>query len=191
MARGNSPGLDGLTSEVFRTCWHFMEGGYFSLICHFWATGELYLSFNEGILKLLPKKADKRRINDWRPIALLTTAYKLVAKLISLRLRKVLHKIVSPRQTGFILGRQILDNISITCLAFDWVEQNGKLVLFMKLDFEKAFDRLDFKYIWATLTKMGLGGTFLTLVRGLIQNATTKIHINGLFPEEIKNWEEG
>lgn len=58
-------------------------------------------------------------------------------------------------------------------------------MLFLHLYFKKAFDRVDFEYIWATLAAIGLGGTFLTLMKGLIIGGSVKIHINGQFSEPI------
>jgi hypothetical protein len=56
---------------------------------------------------------------------------------------------------------------------------------FLSLDFEKAFDRVDLKYLWETMKTIGLKGKFLALVQGLVTGSTAKIHINGLFSEPI------
>lgn len=116
---------------------------------------------------------------------MLTTTYKLIVKLIALHLRTLLPKPVSDQQTSFIPGRQILDNISITWLVFDKLQLDKTAALFLKLDFEKAFDRVDFNYIWASLRALGLGGKFLTLMQGLILGGSVKTHSNGHFSEPI------
>jgi hypothetical protein len=57
-------------------------------------------------------------------------------------------------------------------------------ILFLKLDFEKAFDRVDFEYLWKTIELMGLGNTFLKLVKGLVIGAKARIIVNGLYTEK-------
>lgn len=87
---------------------------------------------------------------------MLNTTYKIVAKLISMWLRKILPQLVNKQQSGFVSGCQILENISITPLAFDWLNLHKLKALFLQHNFEKSFDRVDFKYIWSTLTTVGL-----------------------------------
>jgi hypothetical protein len=77
--------------------------------------------------------------------------------------------------------RQILDNISIAYLVKEWAEENNKPILFLKLDFEKAFDRVDLDYLWQTIKLMGLGGKFLKLDKGLVIGAKAKVIVNGLY----------
>lgn len=116
---------------------------------------------------------------------MLNTAYKIIAKLIALRLNKLLPRLVNQRQTGFVPDYQILKNISITTMAFDWLKLHKQPALFLQLDFEKAFDRAVFEYIWATLTAMGLGVRFLHLIRSLSLGASVKIHVNESFSSDI------
>lgn len=115
---------------------------------------------------------------------MLATSYKIIVKLLGL-IQSLLPTSVNERQTSFHLGHQNLENISITLLVFDCIQQNHMEALFLKLDFEKAFNRVGFKYIWATLQAMGLGGQFLKLVRVLLEGGSIKIHINGCFSSPI------
>lgn len=78
---------------------------------------------------------------------MLSTTYKIIEKLLASRLRILLPKLVNEHQTGFIPRRQILENISTTWLAFDWIQLHKLEALFLLLDFEKAFDIVDFEYI--------------------------------------------
>jgi hypothetical protein len=185
LATNKAPGSDGLTIEVIRACWSFIGDDLLKLILHYWETEQLYPEMLQGIIRLLPKKLDKRRIQHWRPLTLLQIVYKIIAKLLAERLNKILPEIISHRQTGFVPGRQILDSISIAYLIQDWALNKKKPMLFLSLDFEKAFDRVDMKYLWETMKKIGLKGKFLALIQGLVSGATAKIHINGLFSEPI------
>lgn len=117
---GRSPGIDGLTIEVFHSCWHFIEDPYFDIVLHFWDIGQMYHGFNQGVLKLIPKKADRRWVRDWRPIAMLTTTHKLLTKLLDLCLCQLLFQLINAHQTSFVPRRQILENISIICMTIDW-----------------------------------------------------------------------
>lgn len=116
---------------------------------------------------------------------MLSMAYKIIAKLIGLKLWMLLSKLVNERQIEFILGRHILEKISKTWLVFDRIIQDDKPTLFLQVDFEKAFDRVDFDYIWATIKTMGLGGKFLTLMKGLIIGVSIKMYINVQFSKPI------
>lgn len=116
---------------------------------------------------------------------MLTVIYKLIATLLSTRLSSINKEIISPQQTGFIQGRSILENISLAWMTFEWVTKNQIPTLRFLLDSEKAFDRVEHAFIWAVLEKLGLGGTFLTLVHGLLSRVFSKVHVNGYFTKEI------
>lgn len=55
----------------------------------------------------------------------------------------------------------------------------------MKLDFEKAFDRVDHNYLWATLSTMDLDPFANTLLQGMIYDAKVKVHVNGLLTQSF------
>ncbi|RVX15951.1 Auxilin-related protein 1 [Vitis vinifera] len=84
-------------------------------------------------------------IGDFRPISLLGGLYKLLAKVLANRLKKVIGKVVSPAQNAFVKGRQILDASLIANEAIDsWQKRKEKGVI-CKLDIEKAYDNMNWQ----------------------------------------------
>jgi hypothetical protein len=114
-----------------------------------------------------------------------TVVYKIIAKLLALHLKVLLPQLVSPQQTGFIPGRHILENVSLAWLAHDWVKATGNSALFLSLDFEKAFDRVNHEYLWTTMEWLGFGAHFILLVQSLLTHATSRVFVNGRFTSEI------
>lgn len=87
--------------------------------------------------------------------------YKIVAKVLTKRLKKVIGKLVSDYQNAFIKGRQIIDVALISSEALDWRLKSGELGLIFKLDIEKAFDKINWKYIISILNQMGFGAKWI------------------------------
>ncbi|CAM6082401.1 unnamed protein product [Calypogeia fissa] len=160
--KDKAPGIDGFTAEVFRACWDFISSDMLAMVLDFWNIGQIAQTIKEGVLKLIPQKADKRRFKDWRPLTMLTIMYKILAKLLALRIKLFLPRMISPQQTGFIPGRNILENVSMSWLTMDWIRAKKFPALFLKLDFEKAFDRVRHEYLWATLSKLGFSPKFIS-----------------------------
>ena len=70
--------------------------------------GKLNLTARKGVVTLIPKKSkDPLMLKNWRPLTMLTVDYKILAKLLATRLKRVLPTIIAPHQTGFMEGRQI------------------------------------------------------------------------------------
>ena len=112
-----------------------------------------FANVNIGLeITLIPKK-DKSLcyIKNWRPISLLNCDYKIAAKSIANRIKKVLPSIISSDQTGFLKNRFIGENIRLinSIISYTDIEQIPGLLLF--IDFEKAFDTLEWSFIEQTL----------------------------------------
>lgn len=138
-----SPGPDGFTFGFYKTCWETIKGDVMRMMNEFHLNGKLVKGFNPSFICLIPKKDAPQRIDDYRPISLIGSAYKIIAKTLADRLSKVIDSVVDVNQTAFIKGRHIMDGILILNEAMDEAKKRRIGRYFFKVDFEKAFDSID------------------------------------------------
>ena len=96
---------------------------------------------------MIPKVESPQFLNDFRPISLVGSLYKILAKVLANRLRKVIGRVVSDVQSAFVKNRQILDGILIANEVVDEARKSKKELLMFKVDFEKAYDSVDWGYL--------------------------------------------
>ena len=94
-------------------------------------------------------------MEKWRPITFLNTIYKIYAKGLSMRIQKFLPRLIHTSQTGFIKERSILDNIFVFWEAVAVAKKTKQDLAILLLDFEKAYDRVDWSFLEGTMVCMG------------------------------------
>lgn len=141
--------------------------------------GSLGSSINKGTIKLIPKDGDKALIKNWRPITLLNVSYKIMAKMLAMRLEKILPRFICSTQTGFIKGRYILENLITSWETIDWAKVSRQDATMFLLDFKKAYDRVEWGFILLMLESFGFPREFCSIVRVLLQDTSTQIDVNG------------
>ncbi|KAL3694987.1 hypothetical protein R1sor_008638 [Riccia sorocarpa] len=186
MPKEKSPGIDGVMVEILQIGWEFMREDCFLMVQSFWEKKELVGKDSRGIIKLIPKNDEKHLLKNWRPITLLTMTYKIVAKIIAVRLKGMLPKIIDTQQTGFVAGWNIIDNILSLRLGQEWAQVTSQHAIFVKLDFMKAYDRVAHGFLWETLLAMGMGTETLGRIKGLVEGGSSEVHINGSFTDTFK-----
>nr|GEX73688.1 putative RNA-directed DNA polymerase, eukaryota, reverse transcriptase zinc-binding domain protein [Tanacetum cinerariifolium] len=134
---------------------------------------------NSGFITLIPKVNNPLLINDYRPISLIGIHYKIVAKILAIRLAKVIDSIISPEQSTFISGHQILDGPLIISQIIDWYKKRKKKMLLFKVDFEKAFDFVSWRYLDYILEKLGFGIKWRSWLKSGLVSSRTSILVNG------------
>ena len=92
---------------------------------------------------LIPKKGGVEDLKDSRSISLVGGLYKLLAKVLANRLKKVVGKVVSSSQNAFVKSRQILDASLIANEAIDLVSKGNDDGILCKLDIENAYDHVN------------------------------------------------
>lgn len=98
---------------------------------------------------IIPKVRHIEKLSEFPLISLCTVHYKLVTKMIVNRLKAILHELIAPHQSSFVLGRQITDNIVIVQDVIHTMHKrrSGKGLMMIKLDLEKAYDHLNWDFL--------------------------------------------
>jgi hypothetical protein len=97
--------------------------------------GKLPESLRTGLIKLIPKGKNSTRVEDWRPITLLPTSYKIISGVIAGRLEKTLPHIIGRSQKGFLKHKNmgtVLHNV-IDGIANSWEEKEQMGGLYQSL----------------------------------------------------------
>ena len=101
LKNGKTPGSDGLPIEFYKFFWINIKDLLVNSILYAFENGELSIEQKRGIITLLPKKSKNRLfLKNWRPISLLNTDYKIIAKILAKRMQSVLPFIINHDQTG-------------------------------------------------------------------------------------------
>jgi len=102
LSTGKVVGEDGIPIDFFKDCSEVVEVELFEVVQEVFCMKILSKGHNKGIIALIPKGGDTCLIKNYRPITLLSSFYKLVAKMLALRLQIILPEIVMPNQTRFV-----------------------------------------------------------------------------------------
>ncbi|XP_071718854.1 uncharacterized protein [Rutidosis leptorrhynchoides] len=121
-----APGPDGFNMRFFKKFWDIIKVDVVNAITWFWKNGEFSKGCNASFVTLVPKKSDPITINDFRPISLIGSFYKIVAKILSNRLRKVIPRLIGSEQSAFLKDRYILDGILVANESIDFLKKAQK-----------------------------------------------------------------
>ena len=141
MHPNKAPGPDGFPVEFYQQFWETIKDDLVQMFKDL-SKGDLPLfSLNFGVITLIPKVQEANIIQQYRPICLLNVSYKIFTKVTTNRLGSVADKVVSPTQTAFINGRNILEGVVILHETIHELHRIKLSVVILKLDFAKAYDK--------------------------------------------------
>ena len=150
-----------------------------SYILQFCASGYLPKAINTTWVTLIPKKKGAEDISDFRPISMVGCVYKVIAKILSRRLKEVTPDLIGPTQTAFVCGRQILDGALIANELVNWLRKHKKEGILLKLDFRKAYDTMDLVSMDTVMKVMGFADKWRMWIKACVSTAHISILVNG------------
>ncbi len=187
MKINKSPGSDGYTVEFYLHFWNDLK---YIMVRAFQENFEKEFMSNSqklGLITCLPKPGKpKEYLKNWRPISLLNVDYKILSGVIAQRIKKNLDPLISNCQKGFVTGRFIGECTRLISDLLHYAKKNKVKGILLLLDFEKAFDSLEWTFIERTLKHFNFGKDMLKWVKIFYTDIESCVVNNGHCSERFK-----
>ncbi|XP_058753184.1 uncharacterized protein LOC131626385 [Vicia villosa] len=175
-----APGIDGYNAKFYKASWHVIKKEVIDATKEFFQDDRLYPAINCTLVTLIPKHTEARKMKDMRPIACCTTLYKIISKILTVRLSKVIGCLVDPSQSAFIPGRVIHDNI---LMARELLRRYTCKYLSPKcaiqMDLQKAYDTVEWYALECILREMNFPPHFTKWIMLCMTTASYRYYIHG------------
>lgn len=146
--RNSSPGTDGLSAGFYNWAWDVIQDDLHEMFNNCFLKGEMAPSMKKAVVTLLPKKCDLKAMKNWRPVSLLNSDYKILAKAVTERLQEGVTNKISTEQKCAIKNRSMSDiHLNITTALKKMKNKRKKSAVLTCYNFRKAFDMVNHSLI--------------------------------------------
>nr|XP_025662026.1 uncharacterized protein LOC112757684 [Arachis hypogaea] len=174
-----TPGCDGFNMNFIKRCWDEIGTEFTGAVMGFFQTVRLPADSNIMWVALAPKFTGAKEMKDLKPISMVGCVYKVISKVLVRRMRAVMPGLVGETQSTFVQGRRIHDGALIACETMHCLKRIKGKAAIIKLDFQKAYDRVKMGFVDIVLEKMGFGRRWRTWVMECVTTASMSVLING------------
>ena len=163
-------GCDGIPVELFQILKDDAVKVLHSVCQQIWKTQQWPQDWKRSVFIPIPKKGNPKECSNYRSIALISHASKVMLKILQARLQQYVNCELSDGQAGFGKGRGTRDQIANIC----WImgkarefQKNIRNIYFCFIDYAKAFDYVDHNKLWKILKGREIPGHLTCLLRNL------------------------
>jgi len=181
-----SPGLDGFNFNFIKSCWDVIKSDVMAAVHFFHATGTFPKGCNASFIALVLKVRDPSSLDQFRPISLVGVIYKIITKVLSRRMKKVMSMIIDDCQSAFLSERGLTDSVVMVNEIFEEIKLNRRSGVCFKVDFEKAYDSVRWSFLFDMLRRLGFHDKWILWVKGCMVSSSMSVLINGSPTEEFK-----
>uniref|UniRef100_A0A803P656 Reverse transcriptase domain-containing protein n=1 Tax=Cannabis sativa TaxID=3483 RepID=A0A803P656_CANSA len=176
-----APGPDGFSGCFYHKYWDVVGANLCTTVKEFFSSGRMYSKLNNTFICLIPKVEFPMSVDQFRPISLCNFLYKVIAKILSNRLRPLMNDLVCPFQSAFILGRWIAESSILTQeIIHKILHKRGRGGLMaLKLDMHKAYDKMEWDFLDRVLRANGFNERCRQLLMACVTSVSYSVLLNG------------
>lgn len=182
-----SPGWDGISAKILKTVSHIITPVLTDIINRCLTNGVFPDALKKSIVHPIFKGGDRGRVNNYRPISILSTLSKIFERIINNRLTKYLEQknLLAKNQYGFRTGKSTDDAIhDFTDFITKKIDQKQKCLTIF-LDLAKAFDTVSVPHLVRKLHRLGIRGTQLSLFSDYLRNRSQCVRVGDHYSDYL------
>lgn len=173
-----APGPDQLTAEILKAMGPAAVDALHKICNDIWHTGDWPNDWTKSVILPLHKKGTTTKCDNYRTLALLSHASKILLHIINNRIRHFLDWQIPQEQAGFVKGKGTREQIlNIRQLIEKSYEFNTPLILCF-IDYSKAFDCVVWSNLWKVLRELGVPEHLVALIKALYRNSQGVVKID-------------
>lgn len=181
-----SPGIDNIAGELWKYGGGAMQSRLYELIRRIWEEEQQPMEWNVGIICPIHKKGCRKKCGNYRGIALLPTAYKVLSYIILARLEPYAEQILGDYQCGFRRNRSTVDQMFLLKQIMEKRWEYAQSVHCLFVDFAKAYDSIDRETLYHILTSYQVPKKLVRMIKIATGTSRMRVRAGGGLTDEFE-----
>ena len=183
LKRDKSPGPDSITTDFVKDLNEANRSQLLDMVNSWWVQGRLHKTMEEARVAALYKKGDPENLENYRPLSLLDTFFKVMAAMMKARIEQHVEQQLGNTQFGFRRGKGTTQAIYVARRVQEFMERGGLDAQFVFLDWEKAFDKISHEWLMKAIASYGLSKRMVEMIMQIYENPRFHVEVEGVKSE--------